>query len=145
VHRSGDTSHTEVLEASRTANPELELEKLDREWDEEKRCYRSVSRLQTLQLVVWLAMIVGIVLIGYGVTVDMKHLGGPGPGPVPYVCMFLGTFFVLGWIVFFLCTRNHRLKIAEYEWVAGGYEARRQKILQDIEASRRSDEDQLPG
>ena len=137
VHHSGNTAHTEVLKATKTVSPELELEKLDRAWREEEERHGPIGTLQVLQHVMWLVMIVGLVLAGYGVAVDMEHLGGPGPGPVPYVCIFLGSFLVLGWAVFFLSTGDHRSRIAEYRWVAEGYETRRQQLLQDIEESRK--------
>ena len=136
VHRSGTTAYTEVLEATETAKLELELEKLKAEWMKEEERLGSVGTLQLLQYVMWLAMIVGLVLAGYGVAVDMEHLGGPGPGPVPYVCIFLGLFFVVAWIVFFLSTGGHRSRIAEYVRAAESYEYRAQRLLQVIEASR---------
>ena len=144
VHRSGDAAYTEVLEATDTAKLELELEKLKADWLREKERHRSVGTLSLLQHGTLLAMIVGLVLAGYGVAVDMEHLGGPGPGPVPYVCIFLGLFLVVGWVVFFLATGGHRSKIAEYHRAAESYEYRAQRLLQDIEARRGSDEDQLP-
>jgi len=136
VHRSGSTAYTEVLEATETAKLELELEKLDREWMEEKERHGSVGTLRLLQHVTLLAMIVGLVLAGYGVAVDMKHLGGPGPGPVPYVCMFLGLFLVLGWAVFFLSTAAHRRTIGMYNVAEQSYSYRRYRLLQDIDTNR---------
>ena len=50
--------------------------------------------------------IIGLVLVYYGVAVDRTHLGGPSPGPVPYVCMFLGAFFVVSSLMLML--RNGR-------------------------------------
>jgi hypothetical protein len=89
VLRSDDTPRTKILDASETIDSQLELDKLDREWDEQKELYGSVGTMKKLQLITRLAMVAGIVLVAYGVTVDMRHLGGPGPGPVPYVCIFL--------------------------------------------------------
>ena len=120
-----------------TVSPELELEKLDRKWREELECHGPIGTLKVLQRVMWLAMTVGLVFVGYGVTVDMKHLGGTGPGPAPYVCMFLVIFLVLGWTVFFLSTGSHRSRIAEHHWVEESYETRRQQLLQNIEATRK--------
>ncbi len=55
MHRAGDTAHTEVLGATETDNPELELEKLNREWREEEERFGSVGTFKRLQLTTWLA------------------------------------------------------------------------------------------
>jgi hypothetical protein len=144
VHRSDDAAYTEVLEVTDSAKLELELERLKADRVTEKERHGSVGTLSLLQHGTLLAMIVGLVLAGYGVAVDMQHLGGPGPGPVPYVCIFLGLFLVVGWVLFFLATGGHRSKIAEYHRVSESYEYRVRRLLQDIEASKKRDEDQLP-
>ena len=142
VHRSGSTAYTEALEATDTAKLELELEKLRAEWIKEQERLGSVGTLSLLQHGTSLAMIVGLVLAGYGVAVDMEHVGGPGPGPVPYVCIFLGLFLVVGWVVFSLATGGHRSKIAEYHRAAESYRFRAQRLLQDIEAGKRGNNEQ---
>lgn len=144
VHRSGGTAYTKVLETTEAAKLELELEKLKAEWMKEEERLGSVGTLQLLQYVMWAAMIVGLVLAGYGVAVDMEHLGGPGPGPLPYVCIFLGLSLVVAWIVFFLSTGGHRSRIAEYVRAAESYEYRAQRLLQAIEVSKEGSKDQSP-
>ena len=54
------------------------------------------------RLALVVAMLVGLVLVGYGVEVDQSHLGGPSPGPMPFVCMILGGLLVAGSLLFLL-------------------------------------------
>ncbi|MFH1924121.1 MAG: hypothetical protein ABIP48_30065 [Planctomycetota bacterium] len=115
-----------------TVKLELELEKLKMEWIKEKERLGSVYKLELLQYVMSLAMIVGLLLTGYGVLEVMKHVGGA----VPHVCMLLGPLLFVGWIVFLLSSGGHRSRIAEYNRAAQSYEYRYQNLLQDIEASK---------
>ena len=139
VHRSGSTACTDALEAVEPVKAEIELEKLDREWTEKKRLVRS---LKLCQLVAFLAMIAGLVVVGCVGAAQMKHLGGPGPGPPLYACIFWGIFLVVGWIAYFLSTRGSRSRIAEYHRMTQDYETRRRNLLQEIETSRKREDDQ---
>jgi hypothetical protein len=141
VHRSGSTAYAEVLETVEPGEVEavklkLHLEKLDQEWMEENERHGSVRTLQLVVFIMWLAMIAGLLLVMFGAAVDMKHLGGPVPGPVPYVCMIFGAMLVVGWIVFFIFGRSYRYRIGAYYHAKQSYEYRRQKLLQDIAASK---------
>jgi hypothetical protein len=133
VHRSGNTAYTQGVEASATDNLERQLETLDREWTKERERYATAGRLKLIRHGMRSAMALGLVLVGYGTAVDTAHLGRSSPGPVPYVCMILGTLLVLGWAAFFLLTGSHRSRIAEYDGAVQSYTFRRHKILQDIE------------
>ena len=63
----------------------------------------------------------------------MKHRGGPGPGPVPYVWMFWGFFLVLGWTVFYLFTGDNRRRIGVYELAEESCYYQRCRLLQEID------------
>ncbi|HIA18083.1 MAG TPA: hypothetical protein EYM91_00015 [Acidobacteria bacterium] len=55
-----------------------------------------------------LCMIVGFALAAYGIAEDRKHYGSASPGPMPFVCMGLGSFLVIGSIVFLVGKRPPR-------------------------------------
>jgi hypothetical protein len=54
----------------------------------------------------------------------------------------LGLFLVVGWVVFFMATGGHRSRIGEYHRAAESYQYRAQRLLQDIEASKKRHKDQ---
>ena len=150
VHRSGSTIYTEVLESTETSKLELELEKIDRDWVEERESHGSVPRLKLHQCIGQVALPAGFGLAclggwlhSLGNDARLERLLHPWPG----VCMVLGVFLVVGWAVFFLSTGNDRSRIAEYNWAAQSCGYRRQRLLQAIAASKakgnaREDDDQ---
>jgi hypothetical protein len=146
VHHSGSTAYTEVLGAVAPVKLELELEKLDKEWMEEiEKHHSSVPRLKRRQAVGWMALVagfglafVGVWLHSLGDDVRLEHLLHPWPG----VCMALGAFAVVGWAVFILVTGSDRRRIGMYTLAEESYCFRRQRLLQDFEASREKDEGQ---
>jgi hypothetical protein len=51
-----------------------------------------------------MSMIVGLVLVAYGVQEDRRHYFRASQGPVPLVCMSVGTFLAVGSLLFLLRT-----------------------------------------
>ena len=66
-----------------------------------------------LRLALVLSMLVGLVLVGYGVDVDQRHLGGPSPGPTPFVCMIAGGILVAGSLLLLLRSVNRSSELSK--------------------------------
>ena len=107
--------------------------------------HSSVPRLNRRQFVGGIALVAGMVLAFVGVwlhslgdDVRLERLLHPWP----WVCIALGVFGVIGWAVFVLATGSDRRRIGMYNLAEQSYLYRRQKLVQDLEASSERDEAQ---
>jgi hypothetical protein len=134
VHRSGNAAYTEVLEAVQKRTEEvaddvetielkLELEKLDREWKEERKRHLFQNSVPTKGTAAGLAVfgvVIGIACIGVGVA---------GAG-WEAIFMGLGMFVGLA-IMAAIC----HAKAERYNSAKQRFEDQRRELLQKIEPS----------
>lgn len=112
-----------------TLKLELELEKLERQWVEEKQPYLPYENVNVpLSYFFGFIMFAGpIVVIGMGLLV---YAEGPGKG----LCIIgLGILAFVGSVVVWM---YHSRKERQYKEAKQRYEDRRQQLLQDIAASK---------
>ena len=122
------------------------LEKLDREWMEEKQRHDSVPRLEILGFVGAISTMAGFALVMFGLWLDQLGLEDVRLErqlyPWPAVCMVLGSCIVVGSLVFVI--RRGRRHSA-YNQAKCIYDCRREKLLEDIYAgeqdSKKTDAD----
>ena len=118
-----------------TLKLELELERLDRQWLEERPRYLSRGREVTIPEAIvcgFLVVVVGIVVIGIGLSV-LADAGRPDVTPLGTVAIVAGTLMlgagvVVGWY--------YARKAQAYNEAKESYEQRRQQLLREIEASK---------
>jgi hypothetical protein len=110
----------------------LKLEKLDREWTEEKERRGSVAGSKLRQLIGSITLLAAFPLV----CIDWLWLANDiRLDRAAGVCMGLGVFFFVGSAGFLLSTGGDRRRIRLYDSAEQSYRHRRSGLLQDIEAS----------